>query len=223
MPDAVRKIHNKVDIVLEAAEHIRTEKIPNDAQPADPDEDWMNAFIRYAEDASSERLKKLYSKILAGEIVAPGSFSTSTLRAVSELTMQTAQDFSELYARSIENWFYRGKEYDRGPEWQRLLRLQEAGFVSPSLDATHQPELSPWQVGSFPRLLIYINGYVNARFPRGGLTRIGIETGRLLARPDVEKNLRAMAAQFPRSNVEKIVLISDRGSELLYPLEHPNN
>src|SRR3546814_13011379 len=60
-----------------------------------PDDDWMNRFMRFAEDASSERLHELFARILAGEVVRPGSFGAATLRAVSELDQSIANDRSE--------------------------------------------------------------------------------------------------------------------------------
>ncbi len=55
-----------------------------------PDEDWMNKFERHAEDASSEDLRTIFGKILAGEIRAPGSISPSTLQFVSMMDREVA-------------------------------------------------------------------------------------------------------------------------------------
>ncbi|MCK9917595.1 DUF2806 domain-containing protein, partial [Microbacteriaceae bacterium K1510] len=46
----------------------RDEPDSSDKAPADVDEDWLNVFERYAQDASSERLQTLWARILAGEI-----------------------------------------------------------------------------------------------------------------------------------------------------------
>ncbi len=44
-----------------------------DASPAgEVDEDWLNVFERYAEDASTERMQNLWGRVLAGEIRKPG-------------------------------------------------------------------------------------------------------------------------------------------------------
>jgi len=57
---------------------------------AEPDEDWLNVFERYAEDASSDRLQGLWGRVLAGEIRRPGKFSTRTLRFLSEFSQADA-------------------------------------------------------------------------------------------------------------------------------------
>ncbi len=59
------------------------------------DEDWLNVFERYAEDASSDRLQDLWGRVLAGEIRKPGRFSTRTLRFLSEFSQADALTFEE--------------------------------------------------------------------------------------------------------------------------------
>src|SRR3546814_17303694 len=64
LPVQVRRAANLVKIVHSAAEHVADTATEN-AQPAPPDDDWMNRFMRFAEDASSERLQELFARILA--------------------------------------------------------------------------------------------------------------------------------------------------------------
>src|SRR5208283_1459027 len=61
----------------------------------------LNIFERYAEDASSETMRALWARVLAGEIRRPGQFSLRTLRFMSELDATTAKLF-ESYARAGE-------------------------------------------------------------------------------------------------------------------------
>jgi hypothetical protein len=49
------------------------------------DDDWMNQFSRFAEDASSDDLRQIWGRVLAGEIRKAGSFSRHTLRFIAEL------------------------------------------------------------------------------------------------------------------------------------------
>lgn len=64
----------------------------------DLDDDWLNIFEKYAEDASSERLQGLWGRVLAGEIRRPGRFSTRTLRFLSEFSQADALTF-ETFAK----------------------------------------------------------------------------------------------------------------------------
>jgi len=61
----------------------------------DIDEDWLNVFERYAEDASSERMQKLWGRVIAGELRRPGQFSLRTLRFLSEFSQADALSFSK--------------------------------------------------------------------------------------------------------------------------------
>lgn len=63
--------------------------------PAELDDDWLNVFERYAEDASSERMQSLWGRVLAGEIRRPGRYSTRTLRFLSEFSQTDALNFEE--------------------------------------------------------------------------------------------------------------------------------
>lgn len=63
------------------------------APTAEVDDDWLNVFERYAEDASSERLQGLWGRVLSGEVRKPGRFSTRTLRFLSEFSQVDALAF----------------------------------------------------------------------------------------------------------------------------------
>jgi Protein of unknown function (DUF2806) len=69
-----------------------------DIKSAQPDDDWLNLFERYVEDASSERLQGLWGRVLAGEIRQPGRFSARTLRFLSEFSQGDALTF-EIFAK----------------------------------------------------------------------------------------------------------------------------
>lgn len=60
---------------------------------AELDEDWLNVFERYAEDASSDRLQGLWGRVLAGELRKPGRYSARTLRFLSEFSQADALTF----------------------------------------------------------------------------------------------------------------------------------
>ncbi|WJI61672.1 DUF2806 domain-containing protein [Mesorhizobium sp. C416B] len=68
---------------------------------ADVDDDWLNFFEGYAEKATSENMRKLWGRILAGEIRKPGAFSLRTLRIASELDRETASVFQEFATRRL--------------------------------------------------------------------------------------------------------------------------
>lgn len=131
LPTAVRKARNRVQIAQRAAEHAGASGA-NGAQGKAPDEDWMNAFMRFAEDASSEQLQDLFGRILAGQVVRPGSFALATLRAVAELDQAIAQDFSLVWGKSVGDAIDHSGEFQRGDWFARWKRLAEAGLMAPA-------------------------------------------------------------------------------------------
>lgn len=64
-------------------------------------DDWLNAFEKEARQKSSNEMKLLFGKILAGEIQNPSTFSIRTLRLLSQLDNQAAQLFHNLCSLSI--------------------------------------------------------------------------------------------------------------------------
>ncbi|WP_037314922.1 DUF2806 domain-containing protein [Ruegeria halocynthiae] len=84
LPDKVRKTKNRIHVAQRAADYV-SGMTEDGANASAPDEDWMNLFSRFAEDATSERLQDMFGRVLAGEVVHPGSFNLRTLRAISEM------------------------------------------------------------------------------------------------------------------------------------------
>ncbi|MGB3791023.1 MAG: DUF2806 domain-containing protein [Phormidesmis sp.] len=65
------------------------------------DEDWLNTFESEAREKSSEEMQILFGRILASEIQKPTSFSTKTLRTVSQLDSRVANLFRRLCSLCI--------------------------------------------------------------------------------------------------------------------------
>jgi hypothetical protein len=89
---------NREAVAAAMLDEIATTSFPEPEGPstlAEPDEDWLNVFERYAEDASTERMQKLWGRVLAGEIRKPGRFSVGTLRFLSEFSQADGLDFAE--------------------------------------------------------------------------------------------------------------------------------
>jgi uncharacterized protein DUF2806 len=92
-----RKLENRAATVKVAVDELN-EKPPEQDAAAEIDDDWLNVFARMAEDKSSEELRSLFGKILAGEIRKPGSFSLRTMQFVSTLSKSEAEQISEFFS-----------------------------------------------------------------------------------------------------------------------------
>lgn len=186
---------------LKALPYLTDASETESANPEPPSDDWLNRWSRYAEDASSDKLQDAFARILAGEIIRKGSFSIGTLRTVSEMTMETAANFQQLWSETIGDYAVKYPlVYGRGTGWQRLLNLREAGLASFSDAAIHRPSTgSDWQFGgdSLPFLAVVFDPATYSEVPIINLTQIGRELGTILPPPDLETNLRCFAADCP--------------------------
>jgi hypothetical protein len=59
------------------------------------DPDWVARFFGSAQDVSNEDMQKLWARILAGEVVKPGTFSLRTLEVLKNLSQREAERFQE--------------------------------------------------------------------------------------------------------------------------------
>lgn len=96
-----RKQVNREAVAAATVEDLRASSTSKEAQgaaatpPQELDEDWLNVFERYAEDASTERMQNLWGRVLAGEIRKPGRYAMRTLRFLSEFSQADALTFAE--------------------------------------------------------------------------------------------------------------------------------
>jgi hypothetical protein len=108
------------------------------------DSAWIDTFSSYADKATTDDLRTLWGRILAGEIRKPRSFSLATLRIIAELDAQTAAIFQEIARfRFREDGSYIVRRPNpKGKEIDDLALLEEAGllqgpFGSISIDYPH--------------------------------------------------------------------------------------
>jgi hypothetical protein len=196
-----------------AAEELRDEK-PNPAAPEfdqEADADWINLFARHAEAATSERMRALFAKVLAGEIRKPGSFSPTTMRMVSELDPQTARDFQVLANHAIGHVVLRDKKWQEGPLLLLGLRMEAAGLAVAVGGLMERSVVMPEQgaatfVNQTFGLAIEGTAGTVCKFPVFDLTRVGEELASILPRPDEAALLRELSVALPKDGLRKISL-----------------
>ncbi len=90
-----RKQENKEAVAKKTAELLAEAPPPTDEKPAEPESDWMNVFELHAENASTERMREMWARVLAGEIRKPRSFSLKTLGFIAQLDQEVAEIFDK--------------------------------------------------------------------------------------------------------------------------------
>lgn len=113
------------------------------AQEVDPD--WFHQFSELVQDISTHSMQKLWAKILAGEIMAPGSFSLKTLMLLRQMSFKDAQSLQAAASLSCRNksaepsHIYFGY-VQRGSFW-RWIRGKNRGMLNLSQFGLTYPQI----------------------------------------------------------------------------------
>ncbi|SEG29941.1 DUF2806 domain-containing protein [Billgrantia desiderata] len=219
LPTTVRKLKNRLGVAKRAVEHVAKADVDTNGEGcAAPDDDWMNCFSRFAEDASSERLQDLFGRILAGEVLRPGAFGLATLRILSELDQTLANDFTQAWSKSVGNAVDYSHEWSKGDEFSRWKRLSEAGLMAPDTTTQYLPPFKPLINGSSlwsptnvdgVGLLVYFQEKSSSTWKHIDFTRAGRELGSILPKPDYENNIREVARRLPKQGLTQIDFFSN--------------
>ena len=99
----VKEQLNLDNVMLNATNEINSNKgIETSETPVrDISEDWLNEFENIARLKSSENMRFVFGKILAVEILNPGSLSIKTLKIISQLDNKAAELFQVLCGLTI--------------------------------------------------------------------------------------------------------------------------
>lgn len=110
------------------------------------DHDWTARFFDGVQDVSSEEMRELWGRVLAGEVERPGSTSIRALSVLRDLDAKTAQTFSKLCSAAVYLEMCDGETLDArvpslggdasqnalldfGLGYRELTRLNEHGLV----------------------------------------------------------------------------------------------
>lgn len=135
-----RKQINREAVAAAAIDELKSDQKGSDGEadeatfttstpPPELDEDWLNVFERYAEDATSERMQKLWGRVLSGEIRAPGKYSMRTLRFLSEFSQNDALSF-ENFSKNVFGGMAPKSLVSTGDDITELLNLEAAGLIT---------------------------------------------------------------------------------------------
>ena len=87
-----KRHHNIGSVVGQAAELLGDKDVPN----REPDHDWTARFFGEVQDVSSDEMRTIWAKILAGQVERPGSTSARTLTILKNLDRRSASLFNTL-------------------------------------------------------------------------------------------------------------------------------
>lgn len=95
--------------------------------------EWMNRFINSAGDITTEELQLIWSKVLAGEVKNPTSFSLRTLECLRNLDVDDAKLFEKVCKLVIMNCSVINDDQilnNNGIKYSDILRLDDCGLIN---------------------------------------------------------------------------------------------
>lgn len=122
-----RSQENREAIAKKAIENLVDE--PPAPSSDGPSDEWLDVFERDAGRATSERVRDLYARVLAGEIRQPGSFSLSTLKLLNVLDSQIASTFNMCLPYLIGGSWLLADIIKPKVEFGDLLELEGSGVL----------------------------------------------------------------------------------------------
>lgn len=135
-----KRLANVKSVVEDAAEQLGDEEVPDQ----EPDHDWTARFFDFAQDVTSEDMRRIWANILAGEVKQPGQTSMRTLETLRNMKRVEANVFRE-FCDFVINYEFVFHDFHT-PEFQplifgRLLHLQECGLISTTSDLLRKVRL----------------------------------------------------------------------------------
>ena len=192
------------------------------------DDDWLNVFERYAEDASSERMQNLWGRVLAGEVRRPGRYSLRTLRFLSEFSQQDALTFSELTKSAFSDFIPKKlAKPDENSDITSLINLEAAGVLTGATGLGLSKTLTLNSLGegciAEDKLLLYFKGAPGTRltFEVIILTPLGVELLGLIPNRDVRSAAKEVALAVKSEQIQSAnVLVRSPDGKQGFVLEH---
>lgn len=217
---------NREEVAKVAAESLAADPPKSDCSQ-EIDQDWLTEFSVAASKKTSEEMRILLGRILAGEVSQPGSFSPATIQSITTLTKHTAQKFRVLCELSttwpgnftcvITSPFPKFAEQglvELGLNYGDFLNLQSAGLLMPTLTSTLglEPYLNNMLVNYAGKNILFGCTTQDQTAPLKGqklsisvFSPIGHELRRIIPmarNPVYDQSLRAWLKQFDVSIVD---------------------
>lgn len=228
-----RQQKNREAVAFASLEDLRAHTRPEDesAKPtpeqAEVDEDWLNVFERYAEDASTERMQNLWGRVLAGEIRRPGKYAVRTLRFLSEFSQSDGLMFAELGKSTFGDLAPNSLVKPRSKaDIRDLIYLESSGLIQGATGGTLTYTLTIRENGigvlREGALILIFEGEPGSNVSCQAciLTPLGQELLSLLPGRDAKQAARAVANTLRRPGLTSATLaVAIEGQDKAIPME----
>lgn len=212
--EAIRQQANIENIISQAANELQG---ANDGTVSDDpvDDDWVTRFFGITKDISSAEMQFIWSKILAGEIKKPGSFSLRTLEVIRNLSQREATAFKKIIPFVVNNgpmcFLLKDLDYKEKYNIQHtdFLMLDACGLITLTDSTVYNPKVTNEKFDyiqndfyiiftqSPAEQEVFLSSYI---YP---LTTVGQELYSILDHPDNEDVIKDMAKSIFEKNTQK--------------------
>lgn len=128
-----RNIEEIARMAIEETSAQGTHDYPDEeSETPDIDDGWRMKFTSFAEGVSDDDMRRVWARLLAGEIKAPGSYSFQTMRLLAEMDRTIAEVFRDLSSTVIAgNAIYVSnvQQWQQGDLYLNTILLQNAGLI----------------------------------------------------------------------------------------------
>ena len=115
----------------DAAAELGDKEVPD----REPDHDWTARFFDGVQDVSSEDMRKLWARILSGEVEEPGRTTLRTLDILKNMTKEDARVFRDICNYVIDDFVFYPQEFQTGHpklSFNNIIHLQNADLLHAS-------------------------------------------------------------------------------------------
>ncbi|MCI9086981.1 MAG: DUF2806 domain-containing protein [Clostridia bacterium] len=160
----IRRQQNIDAVVADTYKRLENEEKVS-AEPVN--EDWLFKFFDFAGDISNEQMQQLWSKILAGEIKQPNTYSLKLLNTLKNMTTYEANLFQKISAFSIyhdeipviSTEIELLKKY--GCECDELLTIEDCGLINLNGFTTLKAEKEEKNTLHTEKIAMTVEGYLD--------------------------------------------------------------
>ena len=155
-----------------------------------PSKTWLNEFADAARAAEEDDVRERWARLLAGEVMNPGSYSVKTLDVLRYLSSEDAALFDHVCSYAFEKGLIAQEDPIfglTGITYETILRLNAVDLIHPvpaSWNAQAAPGMSAFQI-QFCQRVISVGGppsHARISVPAFAFTKAGMELRRLTTR-----------------------------------------
>lgn len=120
-----------IETILDRAYEELEGKVLTSEEPIS--KDWMNRFVAHAGEISDKDMQIIWGKVLAGEVVAPKTFSLRTLETLTNMSPDEANLFARIVQFVVQGSFLlNDDEFNKkyGVYYSDVLKLEEIGLLN---------------------------------------------------------------------------------------------